>query len=116
MNNENRSRSPEGVWEATVDEVFKNLGKVKLIDVRRDEEFEGELGHIEGAQLSTLQTKFQQEVKQLSPAETYVFVCRSGQRSAIAGAMAMEHGIQNVYNMVGGMLAWNEKGYPVVRA
>lgn len=113
MNNENRAKNADGVWEISVDEVHRNLGQFTLIDVRRDEEYYGELGHIKGAILSTLQTDFQTYVDTLSPDKTYVFVCRSGQRSSMASCMAMDKGIANVYNMVGGMLAWNEKKYPV---
>ena len=113
MNNENRSKNPDGVWEISVEEVHANLGKFHLIDVRREEEYYGELGHIKGAQLSTLQTSFQDEVEGFSADGVYVFVCRSGQRSSVAGAMAMEKGVALAYNMVGGMLAWNEKKLPV---
>lgn len=113
MNNENRVRNSDGVWEISVDEVFQNLGKFTLIDVRREDEYFGELGHIKGAMLSTLQTDFQDYVEQLSPDGDYVFVCRSGQRSSIAGTLAQEKGVVNAYNMVGGMIAWNEKKYPV---
>jgi rhodanese-related sulfurtransferase len=113
MNNENRTKNPDGVWEISVDEVKANLGKFELIDVRREDEFYGELGHIQGARLSTLQTTFQDEVEGLSVNKVYVFVCRSGQRSSVAGAMAMEKGVIHAYNMVGGMLAWNEKKLPI---
>lgn len=115
MNNENRLRSPDGVWEISVNELHQNLDKFELIDVRRPDEFTGELGHIDGAKLSTLQTDFQRLVAELDPTKTYAFICRSGQRSLMAGAMAIERGVKNVYNMTGGMIAWNEANLPTSR-
>src|SRR3989344_4280870 len=112
MDNQNRVKNCEGVWEISVDEVHASLGKFTMIDVRREEEWHGELGHIQGATLSTLQTDFQCLLADLTPETTYIFVCRSGQRSSVAGAMAIERGIKNVYNMVDGMVAWNEKKFP----
>lgn len=112
MDNSNREKNQDGIWEISVQETKENLGKVELIDVRQDEEYIGELGHIEGARLSTLQTDFPTEVNELDPAKTYIFVCRSGMRSSRAASMALEAGIENVYNMTGGMIAWNEAGFP----
>lgn len=114
MNNQNRNRNADGVWEISPEELMQVKQSVKIIDVRREEEFYGELGHIEGSELCTLQTKFQTKVSEFSAQETFVFVCRSGQRSSMAAMMAMDLGIMNVYNLTGGMLAWNEKKLPVV--
>lgn len=113
MNNTNRTKNADGVWEITVQEVHSNKGQFELIDVRQEEEFTGELGHIAGARLCTLQTDLPIEVSKLDAQKSYVFVCRSGMRSSRAAVMAQEAGIQNVYNMVGGMIAWNEAGLPI---
>lgn len=114
MNNDNRTRNQDGIWEVSVEETIKCKDEVELIDVRQEEEYYGELGHIDGARLSTLQTDFPNEVENLDSEKTYIFVCRSGMRSSRAAVMAQEAGIKNVYNMVGGMLAWNEAGLPTV--
>lgn len=91
-------------------EVRANLAQFdEIIDVRRPEEFNDALGHIENARLSTLQTDFKTEVKQLDPNKSYLFVCRSGGRSAKAAQMAINYGIDKVYNLDGGMLAWSGK-------
>lgn len=82
-----------------------------LIDVRRPEEFDDELGHIEGAQLSTLQTDFQHRVDQLDPECSYLFICRSGGRSTKAAQQALFRGVKQVYNLDGGMIAWRKAGY-----
>lgn len=112
MNNENRKKNEDGVWEISVTELQESLSSFHLIDVRQKEEFSGELGHIAGAELCTLQTHLPQRIKELSKEGAYVFICRSGKRSSRAAQMAMTQGIQNVYNMVGGMLEWNRKNLP----
>lgn len=85
---------------------------VKIIDVRRPDEWTGELGHIAEASLMTLDT-LPQRISELDKNETVVFVCRSGGRSAQATAFAKQNGFNSVYNMAGGMLAWNERNFEV---
>lgn len=85
---------------------------VKIIDVRRPDEWAAELGHIEEASLMTLDT-LPQRIGELDKNDTIVFVCRSGGRSAQATAFAKQNGFSNVYNMAGGMLAWNERNFEV---
>ena len=85
----------------------------KIIDVRRPEEFRGELGHIKNSVLWTLQTDLEDNLDQLDSKGTYLFVCRSGGRSAKACQVANMHGLKNVFNLEGGMLAWNEQSLPI---
>jgi hydroxyacylglutathione hydrolase len=42
-------------------------------------------------------------------------VCRSGIRSAAATSALIKAGHPNVYNLAGGILAWEHKGLPVKR-
>ena len=93
-------------------ELWTNRDKVKMVDVRRPDEWEGELGHIAGAELIVLDT-LPGRLGELSPDDTIVFVCRSGARSGRAAAFALENGFERVYNMKGGMLAWNGEGLAV---
>ena len=81
----------------------------EIIDVRRPEEFNDSLGHIANSRLSTLQTDFKADVNKLDSTKSYLFVCRSGGRSTKAAQMAINHGVTKVYNLDGGMLAWNGK-------
>lgn len=93
-------------------EVFAKKNQVVLVDVRRSDEFTGELGHIPGAQLLTLD-QLPVKINSLPQDKTIVFVCRSGGRSAQATSFALESGFDSVYNMKGGMLLWNEQGLQV---
>ncbi len=87
---------------------------VTLVDVREPSEFDGLLGHIEGARLVPLG-----EVRRAAAAwprdADVLLVCRSGGRSAKAAAQLVEQGFTRVMNLRGGMLAWNTAELPVVR-
>jgi hydroxyacylglutathione hydrolase len=106
-----RVQNPEvpNAFDVDPEEVFSLKDQVRLVDVRRPDEYEGELGHAPGAQLMTLDT-LPENISSLPKDETIVFICRSGGRSGRATGFALEKGFTKVYNMKGGMIAWNEKG------
>jgi rhodanese-related sulfurtransferase len=97
----------QGVMDVDPRELAKKKDQVVLIDVRQPEEFQGDLGHIPGAKLITLDT-LSEHLDEIPKDRTVVFVCRSGGRSARATAYALEQGLQDVYNLKGGMILWNE--------
>jgi rhodanese-related sulfurtransferase len=101
-----------GVLDVRAEDLHAVLNKVVLIDVRQPDEFTGELGHIDHARLIPL-AGLPEQIDQLSPDQTIVFVCRSGGRSARATAFALEYGLTAVYNLKGGMLRWNQLGFEV---
>ena len=82
----------------------------ELIDVRTEEEFYGELGHVPGSTLITLGEDLDKYLESKNKLEKIVFICRSGNRSGQAAELAMEKGFTDVLNMSGGMLLWNELG------
>jgi rhodanese-related sulfurtransferase len=84
-----------------------------LLDVREPEEFVGELGHIRGAlpvPLDSLQRRLPKLAGYLG--REVVVICRSGARSATAGAILRRAGFDRVFNLGGGMLEWNARGLP----
>ena len=95
----------------TIGVQTKMAGKedVLLLDVRTPEEFDGPLGHLEGAKLIPLQELPQRldEIKSYKNREIVVS-CRSGGRSQRASQILIANGFRKVKNMVGGMRAWNE--------
>ncbi len=112
--------SGEGVPEVSPEEtervgVREAAEGVELIDVRRPDEYVGELGHVPGAKLVTLETDFMKWVATAPKDKTYVFICRSGMRSGRATLFARSNGIANTYNMEGGMLEWNARGLKTTR-
>ena len=94
--------------------VFEKKDYV-LVDVRRPEEFNGELGHIPGSILKTLGPELSHWIEQQDKDAKIIFICRSGQRSENATCEALKQQIKQVYNMTGGMLLWNELGLEVER-
>lgn len=93
----------------------QQMNQVEMIDVRRDDEFTGELGHIEGARLVTLGEDLESFLNSASKDKPYVFICRSGGRSSQATLSAKQKGFKNVFNMEGGMLKWNALDLPVTK-
>lgn len=91
------------------------LSNFEIIDVRRLEEFTGELGHIESAKLVTLGPDLKNFLNKTEKSKQLIFVCRSGARSAQATQDALSTGFSEVYNMDGGMLKWNALKLPAWR-
>lgn len=98
------------------DLVVKNRGNhdFSIIDVRTPREFAE--GHIEGAVLIDYQAPdFREKINALDRAKTYLVYCRTGNRSRGAVTVMQSLGFNNIYHMVDGIVAWQGKGYPVVR-
>jgi rhodanese-related sulfurtransferase len=91
------------------------LSEYIMIDVRTEDEFNAELGHIDGAKKVTLGEELDLFLKNLDKNKKILFICRSGARSGKATLQAMELGFNDVFNMDGGMLNWNEKKFPIKR-
>lgn len=104
----------QGVFDIAPEELAQKKADVVMIDVRQPEEYVGELGHIEGSKLVVLNT-IPDNLSEIPKDKTVVFVCRSGGRSAQATAFALMQGYKEVYNMLGGMIQWNNLQLPVER-
>tara|TARA_B110001454_G_C12723340_1_gene436810 strand:+ start:25429 stop:25788 length:360 start_codon:yes stop_codon:yes gene_type:complete len=102
----------DDVPEITPEEFKAYIGKVTLIDVRRPEEFNGELAHIPGSKLVTLGPELDEFLKTHNKEDEVVFVCRSGARSGRATLQGRALGFSNCVNLQGGMLLWNQKNFP----
>jgi sulfur dioxygenase len=101
-----------GLWELQPQWLEEHVGEVQVVDVREPEEFDGILGHIEGATLIPL-GELKQRAGELDPARPVVTVCRSGARSAQAAVMLDKEGFGKVANLAGGMLRWRAQRLPV---
>ncbi len=93
----------------TVTELHPLLdeGKVKLVDVRTTAEVAR--GYIKGAQILPLHL-LPLHIKELDAQVPTVFYCHVGGRSAQAAAFAANQGMQEVYNLQGGIAAWVQSG------
>ncbi len=105
----------DGVPEVEAQKVFENISKLKLIDVRNPDEFDGELGHIAGAKLVTLGPELTHFLAGEDRSQEIVFICRSGGRSGRATNESLKLGFKFSANLIGGMIKWNELQLPVER-
>ena len=105
---------PDGVRDVPVGAAAQHLAGARLIDVRQPEEYVGELGHIAGAELVPLATVGAAAASW--PRDTPILlICRSGARSVRAALELQQVGFTAVYNLAGGMTAWNSAQLPVER-
>jgi rhodanese-related sulfurtransferase len=98
--------------EIEAGDLFEHMikPKVLLVDVRNDDEVAR--GMIPGAmhiQLSMLPLQYEK----LLNANSVVFYCHSGVRSAHAADFAVSKGVKDVFNLVGGVVAWGNAGFPL---
>lgn len=110
----------DGIPEITCEDVHLHSAdvesrKIRLIDVRRPDEFNAELGHIKGAELVTLGPDLMKFLETGDRSQEIVFVCRSGGRSGSAASESIKLGYKFTINMSGGMIRWNELNQPVER-
>ena len=80
-----------------------------VIDVREPDEWNK--GHIPMATLAPLQ-QFMMAPQNYIEQDNIVFVCAVGQRSAIACEMAAAMGLEQLYNLEGGTIAWMQANEP----
>ena len=94
-----------GIWEVQPEWLEEHRGEVQIVDVRGADEFDGSLGHIDGAVLLPLGS-LAARAGELSKDRPIVAVCRSGARSAQATVLLRKAGFEKVANLAGGMLRW----------
>jgi intracellular sulfur oxidation DsrE/DsrF family protein/rhodanese-related sulfurtransferase len=80
----------------------------KIIDVRTAAEWRS--SHIAGAKLENVGKKdsFLASIAQWNKEDTYLLYCRSGRRSQQAMELMRAAGFSTVYDLAGGMLAWEK--------
>ena len=103
VDNKFKEITPEEARELIINQEYK------VIDVREPEEFEAE--HIVGSAnlpISTLKETFRQIPDDIN----IIIVCRSGNRSLMALSFLKDQGYDNIINLKGGIIAWNNAGIP----
>jgi len=100
----------------SVEEAKEKLdkGEAVMIDVREPDEYA--TVHAEGVRLIPVNTVMTQvkQIKDLAGDKEVLFICKSGQRSALAAEFATAGGLNDLplYNVEGGTEAWVAAGYP----
>jgi rhodanese-related sulfurtransferase len=84
-------------------------GEADVIDVRRD--WEWEAGHLEGSRRIEV-NELAASAEEIPRERPVIFVCRVGNRSAMA-AEAFRQAGWDAYHVEGGLRAWVEAGLPL---
>ena len=87
---------------------------ILVLDVRSEQDFVGEQGHISSAKNIPLE-ELPARLQELGEFEerTIVLVCRIDRRSSKAEKLLARQGFSDVHVARGGMTDWNQNGYPL---
>ncbi len=85
-----------------------------VLDVRTPAEYAK--GHLPNAiNLNYLDPGFKQAIKELKPNQPYFIYCAVGGRSAKACAQLKNTGLNKIYNLEGGITAWQQAGQIIIK-
>lgn len=113
---DNEAAQAELTSEVVSPEAFEGLMEThpnaQLVDVRTPEEVAQ--GRIAGAvNYNIMGEGFTEQVKQLDPTQPVLLYCRSGRRSANAARQLAAMGFKQVYDLEGGIIAWQGASMPM---
>ena len=94
--------------------IFIEQKKAFILDVREQNEYDA--GHVANSILIPL-GQLNARVAELEQYKSsdLVVICRGGKRSATACWQLGQHGFSRIYNIAGGIIAWNKDNLPVER-
>lgn len=101
----------QGGFSMTTEEALSlwQAGEAVIIDVRTPKEYQE--GHIPDVLLIPLD-QLENRLEEVPQDRQVLLICHSGRRSAIGTNWLRSKGLERVYNIEGGMLAWHG---PVVK-
>ena len=107
----NLEELPQEVDVQTVFDI-QGLEDVYVLDVR--EQYEYDEKHIPGVTLLPM-SEIQNRLDEVPKDKEVIVTCRTGNRSGQVTQFLTQNGFNNVHNMQGGIVAWEEAGFPVER-
>ncbi|MDC3115384.1 thioredoxin domain-containing protein [Bacteroidota bacterium] len=112
--NQSTSQSIQNV-DAALFEVNSNKGNSIIIDVRTKEEFVS--GHIyDATNIDYYGSDFKEKLDLVKKDVPILVYCRSGGRSSRAANIMQSLGFTEVYNLSGGIGAWEDSGFDVINS
>lgn len=105
------SKLPNTVDAATV-KALQGRADVVVFDVREPSEYAA--GHIPDVTLIPM-GQVPSRLNEIPKDKTVILTCRSGNRSGQVADFLRQQGWTKVHNMQGGILSWEQAGYPVVK-
>ena len=113
-NGQNKSGNDAIAENVNVKEFSNHLSSAQILDVRTPAEWNE--GIIEGAIMANIyEDDFDQQLEKLDKDKPVAVYCKSGGRSGQAMAKMHDMGFKEVYNLNGGIGAWNNAGQPTVK-
>ncbi len=95
-------------------QLISQSPQLVILDVRTPEEYDA--GHIEEAQnIDFNGDAFDDQIKTLDPNSNYLVYCAVGGRSAQSIEKMKAAGFQHVYDMQGGISAWEAASLPTIK-
>ena len=120
---EPQQQRQESLKQGTVSEVINcnsflskmdDPSAIQVIDVRTPAEFNS--GHIEHAKnININDAQFEAQIAALDKSKPVLVYCAVGGRSARAANFIKSQGFPAVYDLDGGIGAWNKEGLPIVK-
>ncbi len=113
-----RGPNAPALSEISVEELYERIDSADspsiLVDVRSPQEFHGLGGHVKGAKLIPL-GELMNDLERLKNYQDkeIIMICASGARSMMAAQLLANAGYKDVRNLIGGMMMWHRKGYPI---
>ncbi len=96
----------ENIAPNTFEALINSLEDAVILDVRSEAELID--GSIEGHIMIDINSPdFYAQIEELDKEKTYLVYCRSGQRSMRACMELSDEGFEKLYNLAGGIKAWN---------
>ena len=112
------SRAGSEGEDITVSEAYdflkanKDNNNIIILDVRTPKEYNE--GHLKGAvMINFYDADFNEQIGKLDAEKEYVIYCRVGIRSKKVFDMMKGMGFPKLHNVLGGIVAWLEKGLPL---
>ena len=108
-----KSSQSNVIINVSADDVFTMLqdkDKYFLLDVRTQEEYDE--GFIENSVLIPV-SELESRLSEIPAGKPIIVYCRTGSRSTQAAEILIKNNFGPVYNMLGGITEWQNKGYPV---
>ena len=100
----------------TVQELIARLDKgddLTILDVRSDEEWNSE--RIEGA-IHMYVGHLEEHINEILTDQTTAVICSIGNRASLGASILQRKGYTDVHVVLGGMLAWQNAGYNVIKS
>lgn len=82
---------------------------LQVLDVRQPAEWAD--GHLSRAQYIS-GSELPRRIEEVDRKKTVAVMCGSGYRSSVSASVLQHHGYQNAVNVLGGMAAWKQAGFP----